>query len=466
MDTLNVSQIFPNPDQPRQTFDPDSLRELAEDIAAHGLIEPLVVVNRKLDSAYYIRRLPAEVRELVDEQHATHMIVAGERRWRACHIAGLTEVPVRELNLHDSEVFEIALAENITRADMKPTEEGRALNRLRDKYGLTIAEIARRYGKSEGWVRDRIKLLSLDPEIAILVDSGQVPISVGVAISKLTPDRQHRVIKLMNEEGLNAMEACFLADQLFNEQEQGTLFDLSAYMAERAAEAAAKWLEKGKQTTEKIRDALVTAVQQLPLEELEAHIETCRELLEARTLVLAGADEPGPGQFEVCPRCRHYADGVCLLLLEQDNDPVGLDGEECFEEQLPTLEELEQEIANDAKLILAHPAPVHEITPRVSIKVCRFDTDHKALAAGGITGEADHHLVVAVLIDGQVAFTLTGVENVDAGRVDFGLDFDYLDNATANFGFDIKMAGTVFSGADWPQVLAQSGKGERLYRED
>ena len=101
---ISLNRIYPNPDQPRKIFDEAKLQELALSIKEHGLIEPLVVVHRSLDDKEF-------------------MIVAGERRWRACQLAGLTTVPVRRLEADDNQIAEMALIENIQREDLKPLEE-------------------------------------------------------------------------------------------------------------------------------------------------------------------------------------------------------------------------------------------------------------------------------------------------------------------------------------------------------
>ena len=129
--TLKIGEIEPNKDQPRKEFDPDMLNRLAESITKHGVIQPLTV--REKDGAY--------------------QIVAGERRWRAAKIAGLSEVPVRIMELSDSETAQIALIENLQREDLNPIEEANGYKQLTEKYGLKQEEIAA--------VNDEVKQLEL-----------------------------------------------------------------------------------------------------------------------------------------------------------------------------------------------------------------------------------------------------------------------------------------------------------------
>ena len=112
--TLKIGEIEPNKDQPRKEFDPEQLNELAKSITKHGVIQPLTV----------------------REKNGAYQIVAGERRWRAAKIAGLSEVPVRIMELSDSETAQIALIENLQREDLNPVEEANGYKQLSEKYGL------------------------------------------------------------------------------------------------------------------------------------------------------------------------------------------------------------------------------------------------------------------------------------------------------------------------------------------
>lgn len=138
--TLRLTEIEPNRNQPRTNFDEDALAELADSIARHGLIQPIVV--RPTSSGAY-------------------QIVAGERRWRACRMAGLSEVPVVIKELDDQKYFEIALIENLQRQDLNAVEEAQGYRTLIDSYGLTQEQVADSVGKSRSAVTNALRLLNL-----------------------------------------------------------------------------------------------------------------------------------------------------------------------------------------------------------------------------------------------------------------------------------------------------------------
>ena len=148
---LPIAKVEPRMEQPRALFDEEALQELAESISRYGLIQPITV--RKLPSGYY-------------------QIIAGERRWRAARLAGLTEVPVRVIEADDRRTAELALVENLQREDLNPIEEARGYRALIDEYGLTQEETARSVGKSRPTVANAMRLLSLCPEVLELVEKG------------------------------------------------------------------------------------------------------------------------------------------------------------------------------------------------------------------------------------------------------------------------------------------------------
>lgn len=150
---LDIDLVAPNPEQPRTHFEPGQLRELADSIREHGVIQPLIVSR---DAAGGIR------------------LIAGERRLQAARLAGLATVPVvfREADL--GKLLELALIENIQRADLNAIEEALAYRRLIDEYGLTQDEAARRVGKSRTAVANSLRLLALDPEIRRSLVAGEV----------------------------------------------------------------------------------------------------------------------------------------------------------------------------------------------------------------------------------------------------------------------------------------------------
>ena len=150
--TLRVSELEPRSDQPRKSFDEQALSELADSIAANGLIQPIVV--RENGNGYY-------------------SIVAGERRWRASRMAGLTEVPVVIMNIDDAKAAELALIENIQREDLNPVEEAAAYRALSEKYSLTQEQISERVGKSRAEVANKLRLNDLPEKVLDMLAAGE-----------------------------------------------------------------------------------------------------------------------------------------------------------------------------------------------------------------------------------------------------------------------------------------------------
>lgn len=149
---LRLSEIEPNPDQPRKDFDQESLSQLAESIAAHGLIQPIVV--RSTGSGEF------------------YEIIAGERRWRASKMAGLTEVPVIIKELDDEKAAQIALIENVQREDLNPIEEATAYSLLIEDYNMTQEALSRQIGKSRSAISNTMRLLDLPEKVVDMVKNG------------------------------------------------------------------------------------------------------------------------------------------------------------------------------------------------------------------------------------------------------------------------------------------------------
>ena len=164
---LPLQKIEPNPKQPRRTFDPDALQSLADSIAEHGVVQPLAV--RDAGNGYY-------------------QIIAGERRWRAARLAGLTELPVVVLDADDQTVMELALIENLQRQDLNPMEEAEGYRVLMEEYGLTQEQAAARVGKSRPAVTNALRLLALPDEVRAMVEEGTL--SAGHARAVLTLNSQ------------------------------------------------------------------------------------------------------------------------------------------------------------------------------------------------------------------------------------------------------------------------------------
>ena len=150
---LPISKVEPNKEQPREYFDQQALQDLADSISQYGLIQP--VVARKLDTGYY-------------------QIIAGERRWRASRLAGLTEIPVRVIEADDRRTAELALVENLQREDLNPIEEAKGYKSLIEEYGLTQEETAKSVGKSRPAITNSLRLLNLSPRVLELVETGDL----------------------------------------------------------------------------------------------------------------------------------------------------------------------------------------------------------------------------------------------------------------------------------------------------
>jgi ParB family transcriptional regulator, chromosome partitioning protein len=177
---LPIESIQPNPMQPRTVFQFDRLEELAASIRANGIIQPLIV--RRHQDAY--------------------QIIAGERRWRAAKVAGLTEVPVVVQDVADTQLLELALIENIQREDLNPIETAHAYDRLHRELGLSHEEIGRRTGKDRSSIVNTIRLLKLPMEVQMLVASQRLSMGHARAILGLTsPEQQIQVAETAAAQG-------------------------------------------------------------------------------------------------------------------------------------------------------------------------------------------------------------------------------------------------------------------------
>lgn len=176
---LPLQKVEPNPLQPRKNFDPDELQALADSIAMHGVIQPLTV--RQLPSGFY-------------------QIIAGERRWRAARMAGLSEIPVFVIEADDKKAMELALIENLQRADLNPIEEAQGYQQLMTDYGMTQELAAERVGKSRPAVANALRLLSLCPAVLELVEQGRLSAGHARALLaiKSAPEQYAVAMKVIN----------------------------------------------------------------------------------------------------------------------------------------------------------------------------------------------------------------------------------------------------------------------------
>lgn len=168
---LPLHKVEPNPGQPRQDFDEEELQALADSIAEHGVVQPLTV--RQLESGYY-------------------QIIAGERRWRASRIAGLSEIPAVVIEADDKKAMELALIENLQRQDLNPVEEALGYQTLMADYGMTQEETAQRVGKSRPAVANALRLLNLCPEVLLLLRSGKLSAGHARAILFLKSEKHQQ----------------------------------------------------------------------------------------------------------------------------------------------------------------------------------------------------------------------------------------------------------------------------------
>ena len=198
--TVPLREIEPAPGQPRKTCNQDSLAELAASIGEHGLLQPIAVRPQPMGG---------------------YRIVAGERRWRACRMAGLTEVPVVIRDVSDQEAMELALVENLQREDLDPVEEACGIRELMDRCGLTQEQAAQRLGKSRSALANSLRLLGLPPEALELLRSGALTAGHAKAILGLpTPELQVQAAKLIAGHSLNVRQAEALCRKLAKDAKQ------------------------------------------------------------------------------------------------------------------------------------------------------------------------------------------------------------------------------------------------------
>lgn len=187
---MPIERVAPNPDQPRRRFDPAKLEDLANSIREKGVIQPLIIrPDPKKDGQY--------------------QIVAGERRWRAAQQAQLHEVPVLVRDFDDTEVLEVAIIENIQRADLNPVEEAAGYRQLIDKFGHTQEQLARALGKSRSHIANQMRLLGLPREVLDLLESDAL--SAGHARAIITAEDPTALARVVVKKGLSVRETESLA---------------------------------------------------------------------------------------------------------------------------------------------------------------------------------------------------------------------------------------------------------------
>jgi ParB family chromosome partitioning protein len=185
-----IEQVKPNPEQPRRTFAQDALDELTASVAEKGIIQPLIV-----------RRSPSDAN--------MYEIVAGERRWRAAQNAKLHEVPILIRDYDDTEVLEIAIIENIQRADLNPIDEGAGYKQLMDRFGHTQDKLSQALGKSRSHIANLMRLLNLPQEVQGYLVSGQL--SAGHARALIGHDQAVQLAREVIQRKLSVRETEKLA---------------------------------------------------------------------------------------------------------------------------------------------------------------------------------------------------------------------------------------------------------------
>lgn len=182
---LAITEIEPNNAQPRREFTPEALSALTDSIREHGVIQPLVVRPRP---------------------NGRYQIVAGERRWRASRVAGLAELPVVVRELTDAEAFELALVENLVRADLNPVEEALGYRTLMDRFHMTQERVAQRVGRSRSAVANALRLLSLPDEVVGQLQRGELSPGHARALLALSPADAAAAARRVIAEGLSVRQ--------------------------------------------------------------------------------------------------------------------------------------------------------------------------------------------------------------------------------------------------------------------
>ena len=213
---LPLHRVEPNPEQPRQDFDQEELEALADSIRTHGILQPLTV--RQTSDGYY-------------------QIIAGERRWRAARLAGLTEVPVLVVEADDRKAAELAMVENLQREDLNPMEEAAGFQALMDGYRLTQEEAARRVGKSRSAVANALRLLALSPAVRKLVEEGRLSAGHARALLSLPEKQQEGAAKAVLSGALSVRQTEALVKRLLAEDKPAKKAEAPADAVDYTAEA-------------------------------------------------------------------------------------------------------------------------------------------------------------------------------------------------------------------------------------
>ena len=217
--TVPIEKILANPDQPRRTFEPDQLKDLANSIRTKGVLQPLIVRDRP-------------------DHPGEYEIVAGERRWRAAQMAQQHDLPVIHRSFTDTEVLEVAIIENIQRADLNPVEEAFGYRQLMDKFGHTQEQMAEALGKSRSHIANLLRLLSLPPDVQEFLRDGRL--SAGHARALVTAENPTLLAGIVISKGLSVRETEKLVKKTANpDANRGTASKSRSPMGEKDADTKA-----------------------------------------------------------------------------------------------------------------------------------------------------------------------------------------------------------------------------------
>lgn len=190
---ISIDLILPNPDQPRQSFPPSEMQELADSIRRNGILQPLL-----------LRPHP--------DQSGKYQIIAGERRWRAAQVAQLHEAPAVIRDLSDQDVLEIAIIENVQRADLNPIDEASGYAQLIEKFSYTQVQLAEAMGKSRPYIANMLRLMTLPEQVRELVAGGAL--SAGHARALITAENPTALAQRVIAEGLSVRQTETLAKHI------------------------------------------------------------------------------------------------------------------------------------------------------------------------------------------------------------------------------------------------------------
>lgn len=221
---LPIAKVESYRKQPRKHFDEDTLQDLAESIRTHGIIQPLTV--RKLSSGYY-------------------QIIAGERRWRAARIAGLTEVPVIVMEADDRKAMELAMIENLQREDLNPIEEAEGYKILMEDYNLTQEEAAERVGKSRSNVANILRLLNLTVPVRTLLAEGKLSAGHARALLPLKAGEQEKAAQAVVQGDLSVRQTELLVKRLQAPQKEKAAPPMGVDYVAEAEQALSTRLSRG-----------------------------------------------------------------------------------------------------------------------------------------------------------------------------------------------------------------------------